>query len=247
MQRVRGTGGGTGGKVPLMELLMDYCRRELRNWKSTEIFWMSSAALLVAAATLLSGGDNLLGITSAVTGIAYTLLAGKGKSSCYLFGAVNTLLYGYIAYRSRIYGDMLLNWGYYFPMQFVGLYLWSRNRTAATGEVIKRKLALKHELFLLTGIVLAWGIFGFLLKHFGAFSPFLDSATTVLSAAAMILGVLRCFEQWIAWTVVNTLSVILWLQVYFKQGNSLATLLMWSVFLICGVVFARQWLKEVKQ
>ena len=247
MQRLRGTGGGTGGKIPLMELLVDYCRNELQNWKSSELFWMFTAALAVTICTLLSGGDNALGLVSALTGIAYTLLAGKGKSSCYVFGAVNTLLYGYVAYRSRIFGDMLLNWGYYFPMQFVGLYMWRQHRSAKTGDVLKRKLTLRQEIFLLAGIAVCWLSFGFLLKHFGAFSPFLDSATTVLSVAAMLLGVLRCFEQWIAWTIVNALSVWLWIQVYLQQGNSLATLLMWFVFLICGLVFARQWLAEVKK
>ena len=230
-----------------MELLIEYCHNELRNWKSSELFWMGAAALLITACTLLSGGDSILGITSALTGVAYTLLAGKGKSSCYIFGAVNTLLYGYIAYRSRIYGDMLLNWGYYFPMQFVGLYLWSKNRSAQTGDIIKRKLSLRHEIYLVSVTAAVWFGFALILKRTGGYSPFLDSATTVLSVTAMLLGVMRCFEQWIAWTIVNGLSICLWSKLCFEQGNSLATLLMWVVFFICGLVFARQWLAEVKK
>ena len=230
-----------------MELLLDYCHNELRNWKSSELFWMGAATVLIVAGTLLSGGDSVLGITSALSGIAYTLLAGKGKSSCYIFGAVNTLLYGYIAYRSRVYGDMLLNWGYYFPMQFVGLYLWRKNLSGQTGEIIKRKLSFRQEILLFAAITAAWLGLAWLLKRFGGYSPLLDSATTVLSVTAMFLGILRCFEQWVAWTIVNALSIYLWAQVYMAQGNSLATLLMWTVFLICGLVFARQWLNEVKK
>ena len=92
-----------------------------------------------------------------------------------------------------------------------------------------------------------WTIIYFALGFFNARAPWLDSATTVLSICAMILCVMRCFEQWIAWTIVNGLSICLWSKLCFEQGNSLATLLMWVVFFICGLVFARQWLAEVKK
>lgn len=230
-----------------MDLILNYCKNELEHWKRSEILWMTLAAAMVVSCTVFSGGDSVLGIVSALTGVAYTLLAGKGKSSCYLFGAVNTLLYGYIAYRSRIYGDMLLNWGYYFPMQFIGLYFWTRHRSAESGGVIKRRLSLTGELILLWATVAAWYSFALVLKHFGAFSPFIDSATTVLSIASMVLGVMRCFEQWIGWTLVNGLSIILWYRVYITTGESLASLLMWVIFLICGLFFARQWLHEIRE
>ena len=225
-------------------LLKELGRSELRNWHVAELIFMVLILLAVVILTIVTGGDSCMGIVSAVTGIMYTLLAGKGKSSCYLFGVVNTILYGLISYHSRIYGDMLLNWAYYLPMQFVGIYFWMRNCDPEKGEVIKRKLSWsKRALFLLAfGIV--WCATAFALGAFNARAPWLDSATTVLSICAMILCIMRCFEQWLCWTLVNGISIFMWYQVYRESGNSFATLLMWVIFLLCGLYFAWCWHKE---
>lgn len=226
-----------------MEKINGFLRAECRNWHPLELVLMSSALAAVVFITVITGGDNAAGVICAVTGIMYTLLAGKGKSSCYLFGLVNSFLYGLISYQSRIYGDMLLNWCYYFPMQIVGLVFWVRNYNPEKGEVKKIRLSWKNKILFAAGTVAAWIIFALVLARFNARAPWIDSATTVLSVAAMILSVMRCFEQWICWTVVNSLSIFMWYQVYAASGNSIATLMMWVIFLLCGVIFGVQWYK----
>ena len=227
------------GKI--RSIFTDFIRNELRNWHWAEITFMTAAAATVVVITLMTGGDNAVGVISAVTGIMYTLLAGKGKSSCYLFGLINSFLYGLIAMKSRIFGDMLLNWGYYFPMQIVGLFFWMRHYDPEKGEVIKKILSpAGRGIFVLTTLAV-WAAFAWLLARFNARAPYLDSATTVLSVGAMILSVMRCFEQWICWTLVNLISIFMWYQIYRTSGNSLATLLMWGVFLLCGIIFACRW------
>ena len=230
-----------------MEAVAGFVKSELRDWKTSEVCWMGAAILTVVVITIHQGGDSLIGIISAVTGILYTLLSGKGKASCYLFGVVNTILYGYIAFSSRIYGDMLLNWCYYLPMQFAGFMIWLRHRQELTGTVRKRKLTHKHRILTLLATLAAWISGAVILKYTGDASPWLDSATTVISITAMVLSVMRCFEQWICWTLVNGISIWMWLDLYLRNNDSLATLLMWSVFLICGIVFGLQWLKAAEE
>jgi nicotinamide mononucleotide transporter len=224
----------------------EFGRNELRNWHVAELVFMPAVLVAIVIITVMTGGDTPMGILSAVTGIMYTLLAGKGKSSCYLFGIVNTLLYGYISMESRIYGDMLLNWGYYLPMQFAGIWYWMRHYDPEKGEVIKRKLSLKMRMIFLFSFLAVWCGTAWGLAAFSGRSPWLDSATTVLSICAMVLGVMRCFEQWICWTLVNSISIFMWYQVYRESGNALATLLMWVIFLVCGLYFGWCWNKEAE-
>ena len=216
-------------------------RNELRNWHVAELLLMSAVLCAIVFITVITGGDTPLGIVSAVTGVMYTLLAGKGKSSCYLFGVVNSFLYGLISMQNRIYGDMVLNWGYYLPMQFVGIFLWLRNYDPEKGEVRKRLLSWSGRGIFLLCVLAAWCAAALILAHFNARAPWLDSATTVLSIGAMILSVMRCFEQWICWTLVNSISIFMWAQVYRESGNSIAALLMWVIFLFCGLYFAFCW------
>ena len=233
--------------IQLKNTWQDFFRGELRNWHPAELAFMAFSLGVVVAATVVTGGDSFMGVASAVTGIMYTLLAGKGKSSCYLFGIANSFLYGLIAMQSRIYGDMLLNWAYYLPMQFVGLWAWSRNYDTQKGEVRKKTLSAASRVLFVLLLLLVWSVFALVLERFNARIPWLDSATTVLSIAAMVLSVMRRFEQWICWTLVNGISIFMWYQVYTTSGGSLATLLMWGIFFICGLVFAWQWHNSAKQ
>ena len=216
----------------------------LKGWSLPDLLLLSTAAVLLLALMIYDGAQDVIGIISALTGILYTLLAGKGKALCYIFGIINTILYGYVAYAGGVYGDMALNWLYYLPMMFVGLYTWSRHTETASGGVFRKKLTSFQRMRIigLTGI--GWLILWSLLDHFGGSSPILDGATTALSIAAMILGVMRCFEQWLAWTAVNTLSILMWFRLWQRGEGSLSTLIMWGVFLICGIIFTVQWLKK---
>ena len=227
-------------KIPLRQLFTGL----LRNWSAAEILFTVSVCAAVVLLTIRTGGDDLTGIVSALTGILYTLLAGKGKPACYLFGIINSALYGFIAYSSTIYGDMLLNWAYYLPMQFAGLFFWLRNLQPETGEVKRRHLTLRGKLITAALTTAGWITFAVFLKLTGDAAPYLDSATTIISITAMVLGIMRCFEQWIGWTLVNALSIWMWWNIYSSRGDSIATLLMWCVFLICGIIFAVQWYRE---
>ena len=94
---------------------------ELAGWQIPELIWLFGCIAAVGAISLLLG-DGILSIIASVTGITYTVLAGKGKISCYLFGAVNTVLYGYVSMQNRLWGEVILNWGWYFPVSVTAEY-----------------------------------------------------------------------------------------------------------------------------
>ena len=109
-----------------MKKVSDFLRGEAAGWQKWEIIWM---IFCLAATGLLSYllNDTLPGIIAAQTALLYTLLAGKGTISCYLFGIVNTVLYGWLSWQNRLYGEVMLNWGWYLPMMFTGLFCWRRH------------------------------------------------------------------------------------------------------------------------
>ena len=226
--------------------IKNFLHSECAGWSLMELVWISSAFAVITVLSVIVDSGSALALTSSLTGVAYTLLAGKGKSSCYLFGTVNVILYGYICYESKVYGDMILNLGYYLPMQIIGFILWLRNREKTTGTIRRRKLSWSMRGCFLLATAILWVGGALLLRKFAASSPWLDSATTVISIAAMLLGVMRCFEQWIGWSLVNGISVIMWARLLYTGNANIATLLMWIIFFICGIVFAVQWYKSGK-
>ena len=97
-----------------MEKLKRFIKTEFSGWKPLEVLW-----LLIATCTILGLSlywkDTVVGIISALTGVWCVVLTGKGKVSNFLFGIVNVVLYAYISFHARYYGEVMLNLIYYLP------------------------------------------------------------------------------------------------------------------------------------
>jgi nicotinamide mononucleotide transporter len=104
----------------------------IKDWNKFEKVWLFSFLAIIIAATVYSSAtgtdysstENILlnwvvSPISAVTGILCVVLAAKGKISNWAYGIVNSVLYGYLAYRSGYYGDAIINIIYFLPTQFI--------------------------------------------------------------------------------------------------------------------------------
>lgn len=226
--------------------LKPYIRQEFSGWSIWEILWLMASCLVIVALSLY-WKDSLVGIISATSGVAYVICTGKGKLISFAFGIINSLLYAYISYEAKFYGEVMLNILYYFPMQFYGFYVWSKNINPETKEVIKRKMTSKGRAYLWGSIFLATLIYGYILGTMGGKLPYIDALSTVISVVALICAIKMYAEQWMLWTLVNTVSVIMWALSFGKGSENMATLVMWLLYLINGIVLHIKWTKEANK
>lgn len=218
---------------------------ELRGWKPPELIWLGVATAVILILSLV-WKDDAVGILCALTGVWCVILAGQGKLSSFLFGTINTLLYAYVAFFARYYGEVMLNLLYYFPTNIIGLIAWKRHFNDSAGEVEKTRMSLRGSI--VTYVLTAAGIYlyGLVLKKLGGSLPFVDSMSTVVSVVAQILLIRRYMEQWILWIVVDVVTVIMWAVDYAHGGESISTLLMWIIYLANAVIMFIKWYREVK-
>lgn len=228
-----------------MKKVKKFAKNEFTGWKKWEVVWLILATIIITGLSIY-WGDNLRGITAAVTGVICVILTGKGKMSCYIFGLVNTILYAVIAFGAKYYGEVMLNALYYVPMQFVGWFMWKKHINEETQEVKKIMLPIKWDVIL--GVISVAAIYGYglVLKRLGGNLPFIDSMSTCLSVLAMVLSVKRLSEQWVLWIVVDVVTVYMWVIDYIQGGTDVATLLMWIVYLLNAIFMFVKWFKESK-
>ena len=189
--------------------------------------------------------DSKVALISAICGISYTILAGKGKISCYFLGLCGTLCYSYLAYQNGFWGNLFLYMCYYFPMQILGIFRWKKHISVKDNSIIKISLNRKAQyVFFISAIILSV-LISIILKKTGDSSPFMDGFTTVFSIFGLVLTVKRCIEQWYFWTIVNGLSFIMWTEAYLNGSNCFATILMWGIYFILGIYFLYCWKKEL--
>lgn len=226
--------------------MRNFINNELKGWKKLELLWMIAACMIIAGLSVY-WGDSVMGIISAVTGVACVVCTGKGKLSAYIFGLVNCVLYAIIAYQATLYGETMLNVLYYIPMQFVGFFVWSKHMNEETSEVAKRKMKPLGLLLMVGSIALSTYLYGLFLKHLGDAMPFVDAFTTVSSVAAMIISVRMYAEQWWIWVAVDVFSVYMWWCDFRSGSDNMATLLMWVVYLGNAIIMLIKWEKEARR
>lgn len=226
-----------------IENLSAYIRFELSGWKKHEILWLALSVITIIAVSF-NLGDGLLGVISAAAGISAAVLTGKGKRAGYIVGTVNAVLYSIIAFDAAYYGEVILKVLVFIPLNIAGFIMWSGYLNQKNSEVVKRRLKNPVRLSILLILIPVIYLFGLFLANLSDSQPFIDSFTTILSIAALILTVNRFAEQWWLWIVVNVFTIVLWIINVAAGSTNYATLLMWIVYLINSVFMCIRWMKD---
>ena len=225
--------------------IVEFVNKELNGWKKQEIIFLSLVLLFILISSHLVK-DTPIAVMSAICGIMYTIIAGKGKISCYFFGLVGSWCYVWLSLSNALWGNMLLYLCYYIPMQVLGIFRWKKHLHNDTNEIIKIKLNTKQRIILLligiVGSVLTSGILYFCHDK----SPVADGITTFLSILGMYLTVRRAIEQWVVWFIVNGISVLMWLNLFWHGAKTLSTVVMWGVYFVLAIYFYFDWRKSFK-
>jgi nicotinamide mononucleotide transporter len=225
--------------------LVKLIKSELQNFGKIEKIFFPIVILIIISISI-SIHDSKIALISAVCGISYTILAGKGKISCYFIGMIGTFCYSYLSFVNGFYGQLMLYALYYFPMEIIGIFNWKKHLKKEIREIEKTQLNKKQRIFYFIILIISSLIFSIILKMTGDTQPIIDSITTVFSIFGMFLTVKRCIEQWYVWIIVNFLTLIMWIFAYINNSNCLATVLMWLTYLILAIYFLIIWKKEIK-
>jgi len=231
----------------MFKYLQDY----FENWNWWDWSWTIVASVVGTwlGVTWGEGGwQTALSVVTMLTGLWCVILVAKGRIFNYYVGIVNILGYGYISYTYQLYGETMLNILYYLPMSFVGLYIWSKHKNTAVKDSVKVKcLTLQQREAYGALTVIAFLVYGIILRKMGDPYPFIDSCSTVLSIVAMWAMAWRYWEQWILWIIVDVVSVYMWYCVMVDSGtNDIALLVMWIAFLINAVYGYISWYRMVR-
>jgi|SRR5574344_245905 nicotinamide mononucleotide transporter len=213
------------------------------SWSTLSLFdWfliVGIIALNVVYSFLMQDID-IIGTVAGVSGVLCVVLVAKRSMANYLFGLINVTLYAIISYKSKIYGDAVLNAFYYLPMQFIGWFGWIKH-TEKSGEnskeesslVKSRKMTVRQRSYLFIGCFILVVVTGFILDRWtGDPQPYKDATTTVLAIIAQYLMVKMFLEQWILWIIVNVVSTIMWVYLLYNgQPHAALMVGMWLFYL----------------
>lgn len=167
------------------------------------------------------------------------ILAARNSIHTWWTGILGCALFGAVFYLSHLYADTLLQ-VFFIGTSAAGWWRWK------SGGGNGKALPVTHVawplilLVSLAAMVIAAG-YGYVLWRFtDAFAPFIDSLILALSVSAQILLVLRKYESWWFWLIVNTLAVAL-----FSIRGLWLTAGLYSAFWINAAVALVRWRRRV--
>ncbi|MDD3397137.1 MAG: nicotinamide riboside transporter PnuC [Clostridia bacterium] len=209
--------------------------------------WMFFAiAIMLSISIYLQ--DTFMGIASSLTGIICVILTAQGKKSCFIYGIINSVLYGIIAYQALYYGDAMLNIFYYTPIQILGWFVWKKNEDRNSGVVVSKRMNRKQLAVLFIVTLSLTIVYGYILFLINGRLPYIDAITTILSIIAFFISIKCYLEQWILWIIVDMISVAMWIYYFIiSDGQLVAILIMWLVFLANAIYGYISWLKRNKK
>lgn len=222
----------------MLRVLID----DFKGWNVLEYLW-GTIAITVGVVLSAIWNASALDMIAMVTSVVCVLLIAKGKVSNFIWGIIGVSTYGYLSYRHGVYGDAMFKLGYNLPMQFIGLYLWSKNMS--DGTVKERALSWKQRLSGIVFIVITVDMFRYILIALHGKVVIWDATSTVLAFVAMMLLVKGYMEQWMLWIIVNGVSLGIWIKLAMGGDLNVSMLVMWSTFLINSLWGFYTWRKNV--
>ena len=158
---------------------------------------------------------------AAFTNALYVVLVIRGKFSSYFWGVIGAILYGVYSFAYNYVGDAQLNIFFFLPMQFIGMYTWSKELDQKSTTRVKSVKLIGWIII----IILCVGLGALFFYEIPAFSKaiigqyffeddliphILDASTNAISIVGQFLIILCYWEQYILWFIVNIIAIIMY-------------------------------------
>lgn len=169
----------------------------------------------------------------------------KGKVLGQITGVLLAILYSYMSYNNRYYGEVIIYLCMILPMYFIGIYTWSNNKDITTEEVKQNDISMKEWIsLLLINIILFIGLY-YLLKHFNTSQLIISTLSMNINLTATYLLVRRCKYSFIFYLINAFILLALWGLPVLDGNYKLIPMVFDALLLIANNIYGTiKWMKQ---
>lgn len=181
---------------------------------------------------------EIIAVIMSIIGVALTI---KRKMWCWFFNFVAFVMYAYIFYQYKLYGETILQC-IFIIMNLYGFYHWRKGNIEQKTIRVENShfptLAMQMVLALIGGL-----LFGLGLHYFtDASLPILDAQLAAFSLLATYWTTQKFIATWVLWVIVDILYVgmFVYKSLYLTAG-------LYAVFIALAILGWKQWSNVRKQ
>lgn len=196
------------------------------------LLWLGSLVLIVLSYFWGQEFDPLV-LLASLLGATMLIFVAKGEPVGQLLCILFALLYGYISWQQRYYGEMITYLGMSGPMALAVLISWLRNpfQQGKSQVRVERLTALRVVLLMLLTAVVTW-LFYFILKWLDTPNLMLSTISITTSFFAVGLTYLRSPWYALAYAANDLVLIGLWVSAGTKDASGWPMVTCFVVFLI---------------
>ena len=193
--------------------------------------WLGSCTLILISYLMGAGGG--VGLVASLVGVTALIFYAKGNPVGQALMVVFCLLYAWISYSFRYYGELLTYMGMTFPMAVLSLIQWLRHPYAGKkDEVEMDRLRPGEWRWIAAFAVAVTAAFFFLLRALGTANLIPGTVSVTTSFVASYLTYRR--NPWLSvWYAANdVVLIVLWVLASLQDRSYLSVVMCFAVFLV---------------
>ena len=212
--------------------------------------WLMWGLSITAIVTVFCIFDktNYLSLVASLLGATSLVFCAKGNPIGQVLMIIFSLLYGYISFQVRYYGEMLTYLGLTLPMAIIALISWLKNPYKGNRSEVKINRLRGKEIalmFLLAAAVTV--LFYFLLKLFGTANLIPSTLSVTTSFIAAYLTFRRSPFFALAYAANDVVLLVLWILIAVNDLSTLSVVVCFAVFLVNDLYGFFNWLRMQKR
>ena len=209
--------------------------------KFEKALWLVSS-LIITVSFLFGTDKNPLTLIVSLIGVTSLIFIAKGNVWGQILMIIFSIIYGYISYKTRYYGEMITYVGMTGPMAVMALVAWLKNpfegeeNQVAVAEITPMKIAVVTALSIIVSV-----IFYFILKYFNTANLVLSTVSVLTSFFAASLTFLRSPYYALGYAANDVVLIILWVLASMENPGYIPMVMCFVVFFVNDVYGYISW------
>lgn len=208
-------------------------RNPLKNLNKFDwcLWLLSLAAVLVCF--FAARGKDYATLASSLVGVTSLIFAAKGDAFGLALMLVFCLIYSFVSFFFRYYGETVIYLCMQFPVCTISLVSWIKNpNKRGSAEVKVGRLTRKYALVLGALTVIVTVAFYFILRAFSTQNLIVSTLSVATSFVALSLMAMRVPAYAVAFTLNDVVLIVLWSYAAAQSLDYLPMVACFSVFLV---------------
>ena len=204
-------------------------KKYFKDWKLFEKIILSLSLLIILIVGIIFKSDFFT-LFTALTAVSTTMLLAKGKKEAYILYLICILLYIYVSYSNRYFGEVILYIFLILPMCISSLITWIRHPNKETNTVEVNLITKKERSIVYLLILPLSFCLYYLLRAFNTNELLVSVFTFICSLLANYYQIRRNKMSFYFYIIEDVSLLILWIIPIINGNLSLLPLIINSTF-----------------